>query len=204
MSSVAAIPPKPTVFPVPPMPVYRFTVEQYHNMIERGIFTENDRVELLEGWITPKMTHNPPHDCCVLLAQTELLDRLPTDCVLRVQSAITTRDSEPEPDLAIARGPARRYARAHPKPADISLLIEVADATLEADRNEKGRLYARARIVAYWIINLIDEQIEVYTEPRGGRSPAYRQRNDYGIRDSIPLILNGKDLGRIRVRELIP
>ncbi|HEY7310167.1 MAG TPA: Uma2 family endonuclease [Gemmataceae bacterium] len=204
MSSIAAISPKPAVIPVPLKPVYRFTVEQYHRMIDQGIFTENDRVELLEGWIRPKMTHNPPHDCSVLLGQTELLARLSPDWIVRVQSSITTRDSEPEPDLVVARGPARRYARAHPKRSDIALLIEVADTTLEDDRTEKARLYARARIALYWIINLIDSQVEVYREPKSGRSPAYRQRSDYGIKDSVPLLIEGRNFGPIPVRDLLP
>jgi hypothetical protein len=173
-------------------------------MIEQGILTENDRVELREGWITPKMTHNPLHDCSVLLGQTELLARLSTDWIVRVQSAITTRDSEPEPDLVVARGPARRYARAHPRQDDIVLLVEVADTTLEDDRTEKARLYARARISPYWIINLIDAQVEVYREPKTGRSPAYRQRKDYGIKDSVPLLVEGHDFGLIAVRDLLP
>jgi Putative restriction endonuclease len=204
VSSLVAVSATSPVLPVSPLRLYRFTVEQYHRMIEQGILNENDRVELLEGWITAKMTHNPPHDCSVLLAQTELLARLSADWVVRVQSAITMRDSEPEPDLAVARGPGRRYARTHPRASDLALLVEVADTTLEADRTEKGRLYARSRIAVYWIINLIDSQVEVYTEPRAGRTPIYRQRKDYGIEDSVPLIITGKDLGAIAVRELLP
>lgn len=204
MSSIAAVSPKFAALPMPPMPVYRFTVRQYHRMIDQGILTEHDRVELLEGWITPKMTHNPPHDCSVLLTQTELLSRLSVDWIVRVQSAITTRDSEPEPDLVIARGPARRYARAHPKRDDIYLLIEVADTSLQDDRVVMSRLYARYRIAIYWIINLIESQVEVYTEPKTGRSPAYRQRKDYGIKDSVPLILEGRDFGLIPVKNLLP
>jgi Uma2 family endonuclease len=173
-------------------------------MIEQGILSENDRVELLEGWITPKMTHNPPHDCAVLLGQTELLARLSTDWIVRVQSAITTRGSEPEPDLVIARGPARRYARSHPRRDDIALLIEVADTSLQEDRVIKARLYARMRIPAYWIINLVEGQVEVYTEPKTGRSPAFRQRMDYGIKDSVPLSIEGHDFGLIPVKNLLP
>ncbi len=204
MSTVAPVSRRTTATSLPPRPVYRFTVEQYHRMIEQGILSEHDRVELLEGWITPKRTHNPPHDCSVLLGQTELLARLPADWIVRVQSAITTRDSEPEPDLVVARGPARRYARAHPKRDDIALLIEVADTTLQEDRDEKARLYARARIATYWIINLIERRVEVYTEPKTGRSPAYRQRKDYGIKDSVPLVIAGRDFGLIPVKELLP
>jgi hypothetical protein len=204
MSSVATVSRKPTLIPIPSRSFYRFTVEQYHRMIEEGILNENDRVELLDGWITTKMTHNPPHDCCVELTQTQLLARLTADWIVRVQSAITMRGSEPEPDLLVARGPSRRYARAHPRSADIALLIEVAEATLEADRTEKGPLYARSRITDYWIINLVDSQIEVYTEPRGGKSPAYRLRKDYNIKDSVPLVICGRHLGDILVREMLP
>lgn len=204
MSSAASAARKMIEIPWTPRPDYRFTVEQYHRMIEQGILGENDRVELLEGRIIPKMTHNPPHDCSVLLGQTELLSRLSSDWIVRVQSAITIRDSEPEPDLVVARGPARRFARAHPKRDDIALLIEVAETTLQDDRGEKGRLYACNRIVAYWIINLIESQVEVYTDPKAGRSPAYRQRRNYSLAESVPLLIAGQEFGSIPVRDLLP
>jgi Uma2 family endonuclease len=188
----------------PPLPPYRFTVEQYHRMIEADVLSENDRVELLDGWILPKMTHKPPHDVAVSLAQVELMPRMPAGWVLRIQSAVTTAESEPEPDAVVARGPARRYVRAHPRPRDIGLLVEVADATLGYDRGFKGRLYARNRIPVYWIINIRESRVEVCTEPRGGRAPAYRQRVDYGMKESVPLILDGREVGRIAVRDLLP
>jgi hypothetical protein len=184
--------------------VYRFTVGQYHHLIKAGVLGEDDRVELIEGMLTAKLTHNPPHDCAVSLAQAELLSRLPRGWILRVQSAITLSDSEPEPDLVIARGPTRRYARSHPKPRDIALAVEVADATLEADRTDKLRVYARARIAVYWILNLIDEAVEVYSEPRGGKAPVYGRREDHAKKDSVPLTLAGRALGSIRVRDLLP
>jgi Uma2 family endonuclease len=173
-------------------------------MITAGVLGENDRVELLEGWIVPKMTHNPRHDGTVFLVQTQLLARLPAGWVLRVQSAITTQDSEPEPDLAVASGPGRRYVRFHPRPKDLALVVEVADATLVEDREVKGRLYARARIPYYWLVNLVASVIEVYTEPRAGKAPAYRQRQDYGKADALPLVLKGSLLGTIPVRDLLP
>lgn len=124
--------------PVPAGPLYRFSVEQYHRMIEAGVLTEDDRAELLEGVVTYKMTHNPPHDATISLLQSELLKRLPDEWVLRIQSAITLADSEPEPDLAGARGPARRYLRAHPGPRDLPLLIEVAETTLLQESGDEG------------------------------------------------------------------
>jgi Uma2 family endonuclease len=118
--------------------------------------------------------------------------------------AIQTADSQPEPDLAIVKGPAGRYEARHPKPSEIALLIEVADTTLLDDRNLKGRLYARARLPVYWIINLVERKVEVYTQPRGGKAPAYRERRDYGREESVPLILVGHPMGLIPVRDLLP
>jgi Uma2 family endonuclease len=185
---------------------YRFTVGQYHRMIATGVLTENDRVELIEGQIVPKMTHNPPHDASVDLTQTAIAAVLPEGWRVRVQSAITltTAGSEPEPDVAVVRGPARRYNRSHPRPRDIALLVEVADATLPYDRTTKHRLYARARIPVYWIVNLIDSCVEVYTLPRAGQSPAYRQREDYSANEAVPVILEGREIARLLVQELLP
>jgi Uma2 family endonuclease len=201
---MATVVPSPErVTQAPPLPMYRFTVEQYHRMIENGVFGDS-RVELIEGWIVQKMTHNPPHDGTVLLVQTELLKRLPAEWVLRVQSAITLSDSEPEPDLAVAVGPARRYVRTHPRPRDLALLVEVADTILDEDRGVKQRLYARNRVHCYWIVNLNDLVVEVYTGPRGGRSPGYRERHDYGPDDSVPLTIDGQELAPIPVRDMLP
>jgi Uma2 family endonuclease len=186
------------------MSAHRFTVEQYHRMIETGLLTEDERVELLEGLIVDKMPHNPPHDGSILLAQTQLLSHLPGGWVLRIQSAITLADSEPEPDLVVAQGPSRRYVDHHPSPREIALLIEVADSTLADDRDTKGRVYARARLPVYWIVNLVDFRLEVYTRPRAGKAPAYRQRRDFGIEELVPLVIAGEEVARVPVRELLP
>ncbi len=187
-----------------PLPMHRFTVEQYHRMIDANVLGENDRVELLEGWIVEKMTHNPPHDGTILLVQTELLKVLPATHVLRVQSAITLADSEPEPDLAVAQGPMRRYLEEHPGPRDLALVVEVAGVTLHEDRGIKQRVYARARIPIYWIVNILDGIVQVYTNPRAGKAPAYRQRQDLGGKDTIPLVIDGKEVARIAVRDILP
>ncbi len=182
----------------------RFSVAEYHKLIEIGILTEDDNLELLEGYLVHKMSRNPPHDAALQLIQ-ELLPRLlPADWCLRMQSAITLSSSEPEPDGAVVRGNARSYS-SHPGPADIGLVIEVADATLSGDRIDKGRIYARAGIACYWIVNLVDRQVEVYTAPSGlSASPAYAQRQDLHPGDDIPLTLNGVVAASIPVRELLP
>ena len=202
MATAALLRPPTQMKSVPTL--YRFSVAQYHRMIRAGILTEDDRVELLEGLIVDKMPHNPPHDGTLTRIQRRLARQLPENWLLRVQCAITLKTSEPEPDLAIVKGPEEVYFTRHPQPHDIALLIEVADTSLEGDRQDKGPTYARARIPVYWIVNLIGRQIEVYTEPKGGKAPAYRQRKDYAIEDSVPLLINGEGLGLIPVRELVP
>jgi Putative restriction endonuclease len=188
----------------PPLPVHRFTVDQYHRMIGAGVLTGDDRVELLEGWIVTKMPHNPRHDGVVSIVHRKLRAVLPAEWIVRIQSAITLADSEPEPDLAIARGPEERYLAAHPGSNDLALVIEVSDSTLESDRVNKARLYARARIAMYWIINLPEGKVEVRTRPRAGKAPAYHQRRDYAAGETVPLVIAGTVIGSIAVRDLLP
>ncbi len=198
-------PPTWNTFELPPFPVRRFTVAEYHHMVQTGLLTEDEPVELLEGWIVPKVPRNTRHDVTLDLAQEVIRHKLPARWRIRIQSAITTDDSEPEPDLAIVLGPANRYLGHHPGAQDIAALIEVADTSLTHDRKEKGRVYARASVPIYWIINLVDSQVEVYTDPSGPvPAPNYRQRRDYGVNDSVPLVIGGQEIGQIAVRELLP
>jgi Uma2 family endonuclease len=202
-----AIATQPTAnnFAVPPFPVRRWTVAEYHQLIQIGVFAHDEQFELLEGWIVPKMSRNPPHDVALDKAQEVIRHNLPAGWRLRVQSAITTGDSEPEPDLAAVLGPAERYLDHHPGPTEIGTLIEVAESSLAQDRVEKGRIYARAKIPVYWIINLVDRRIEVYTDPTGpDRMPCYRQRQDYGANQSVPLCIEGRVVAQLPVQELLP
>src|SRR4051794_25827791 len=95
---------------------YQLTVDQYHRMIDAGVFRSEDRVELLEGWLVKKVTRNPPHESAISLTEGELLSLLPATCFARIQGSITLSDSEPEPDLAVVLGPRRRYDDHHPRP----------------------------------------------------------------------------------------
>src|SRR5215471_5476439 len=108
-------------------PPHRFTVEQYERMTELGLLTAADRVELLEGIIVDKMTQHPPHSVAVDLAREHLEPLLPPDYRIRDQKPVRLAGSEPEPDLAVVLGPVKRYARRHPGPQDIALVVEVAD-----------------------------------------------------------------------------
>jgi Uma2 family endonuclease len=184
--------------------MHSFTVAEYHQMIRHGILKEDDNVELLEGFVVKKMAHNPPHDAAITRIQRRFGRVLSDDWVIRIQCAVTMKDSEPEPDVVVANGPEESYDTRHPGPADIFLLVEVSDSSLEEDRDVKGPLYARAKIPIYWVVNLPNRQIEVYTQPRGGKSPAYKQRQVYGIDATVPLVLGTQVIAHLPVRELIP
>jgi Uma2 family endonuclease len=190
---------------VPTEPILRITVEQYHDMIKKGILAEDAPVELLEGWLVPKMSKNPPHLVATVLTRSALDQLLSEGFYVQVQDPVTTDDSEPEPDIGVVRGKPRDFSQRLPRPADMGLVIEVSESSLTRDRTIKKRIFARAQIPVYWIINLVDRQLEVYTDPSGpGDQPDYRQRRDYGPADLVPVVLDGKEIGRLPVRDLLP
>ena len=189
----------------PPLPLRRFTVDEYHRLIREGIIKDIERTELLDGWIVSKMTGNPPHDVSLDKSQEALRSCLPAGWRLRVQSAISLSGSEPEPDIAVVAGPADRYLAGHPQPPDIAALIEISDSSLEEDRGAKLPIYARARIPVYWIVNLVEAKVEVYTDPTGPDSnPRYLTHRDFGIEDVVPFVIGGAPVGGIPVKDLLP
>ncbi len=183
----------------------RFSVPEYHRLTEIGVLTEDDNLELIEGYLVLKMSRNPPHDGTIQLVSDTTGSALPAGWCVRIQSAVTLADSEPEPDIVVARGTKRTYLVCHPGPADIGTLIEVADSTLAGDRLDKGRIYARAKVPIYWIVNLIDRQIEVHEQPSGPTAaPAYAKVTTYRIGDQIPLVLDGNPVANFAVQDLLP
>lgn len=190
---------------VPADPIWRLSVQQYHHMIRSGILTDTDAVELLEGWLIAKMPKNPTHRVTTRLTQTALERVAPAGWYVDTQEPITLEDSEPEPDVTVVRGDPRHYLDRHPGPQDLALVTEVAEATLQRDRTTKARLYAEARIPIYWIINLLERQVEVHSDPSGpAEHPEYGQRHVYGPSEAIPVVIEGHEVGRIPVRELLP
>jgi hypothetical protein len=173
-------------------------------MIRTGILTEEEPLELLEGWIAIKMARNPEHDLTLERVDAALRSRLPAGWRIRIQCAITTDDSEPEPDLAVVRGPIPAQAGTHPRPQNVGLLVEVADSSLDHDRTAKARTYARAAIPIYWIVNLPERQVEVYTDPTGPDTwPVYRTRRDHAASDTVPFVLDGREIAHIPVSEML-
>jgi Uma2 family endonuclease len=144
----------------------RFTIEEYHQLIELGFLKEGDRIELIRGELIQMVAKGTPHTVCgsILCRQ---LDRLLGDrAVIRGQDPITLpNQSEPEPDVAIAQGKDEDYLAHHPYPEDIFLVVEISDSTLDYDQTKKLELYAEAGIANYWIVNLNARQLEGYSQP---------------------------------------
>lgn len=152
---------------------HRFTVTEYDRMLEHGILTEDDRVELIRGEIVQKMVIGSLHAGCVNRLTRLMNQSVHEGFIVTSQNPIRLEDSEPEPDLCVCRYRDDFYSEAHPAAEDILLIVEVADSTLEFDRTIKRDLYAEAGIPEYWIVNLPDRCLEVFRSPLGG---AYQQK----------------------------
>lgn len=144
----------------------RFSVDRYERMVEAGILTEDDRVELVSGEIVEMTPIDPAHAHAVDALTLLLVEGVRRQAVVRVQHPVRLPpDSEPEPDVALARSKAEGYHRRHPEPPDILLVVEVARTSLLYDRNVKSLLYARHGIPEAWLVDLAGWRIEVQREP---------------------------------------
>lgn len=182
-----------------------FTPEQYHKLIDSGVIQEGEPVELLEGYLVEKPMRNPPHDGALTRLTYRLPPRLPPGWVTRIQCAVSLADSEPEPDGAVVRGDDTSYDARLPTASDFGVVVEVSDSSLAFDRRDKGRIYARAGIPVYWVVNIPDRRVEVYTDPDpAANPPAYRTRTDHTTGDAVPLFLDGQAAGGVPVSDLLP
>lgn len=149
-----------------------FTADEYHRMAQAGILCEDDRVELLDGEIVEMVPIGPGHAACVDRVNRLLSERLGRRAIVRVQNPVRLGErSEPQPDLALLAPRPDFYASAHPGPADVLLIIEVAETSADLDRQIKVPLYARAGIREVWLVDLAARAVEVYREasPQGYR-----------------------------------
>lgn len=200
MSATTQFPPS-----LPPGPVRRFTVDEYHRMIETGVLTDGEPYELLEGWIVSKMAHNPRHAGAIQRTARRLSPVVPAGWVVRIQLPISLSDSEPEPDVAVVVDDGVDYTRRHPGPADVALIVEVANTSLAFDRSVTARIYARAGIPAYWVVNVVDRRVEAFTDPDStAEEPAYRSRRDVPPGETLPLVLGGATVAELPAVDLLP
>jgi Uma2 family endonuclease len=192
---------QPVVAPLASPDVYRMTVDEYERMAGAGVLND-DRIELIGGLLVKKMTQNPPHPWAVEAAHDQLGPVLPQGWFIREEKPVRIPEfDEPEPDLAVIRGTRDDFRRRHPEPKDIALLVEIADHSLDRDRGEKRAAYARGRIPVYWIVNLVDRQVEVFSRPS---ARGYRSSRVYKPGEEIPVVIAGAVVGRIPVAAILP
>ena len=174
-------------------------------MLESGIIARDEKLELLDGYLVLKMGQSNAHRGAVLRLAANLPPRLPAGWLVMTQMPVSVGIMDPEPDGSVVRGALADYDARDVVEADFGIVIEVSDSTLGMDRVAKGRLYARAGIAVYWIVNLADKQIEVYADPDTvAEPPVYRTRTDYRPGDAVPVVLDGVAAGMIAVSELVP
>jgi Uma2 family endonuclease len=184
--------------------LWRCSVEKYRQMVRTGIIGPDDRVELLDGLIVEKMTKSPRH-CLVARRLRDALERyIPKGWHVDSQDPVTLPTSEPEPDATVVRGEPEDYENHRPGPADVPLVAEVSDSSLSHDRKFKKSMYAAARIAVYWVVNLIDRCVEVYSSPSGSLSePDYVATKVFGVEERVPLVLDGRTVAEIPVAEIL-
>ena len=154
-------------WPTETLAVRRFSLSEYHQLVNMGFFEPNERLELIYGLLSPMSPIQPRHAAAVTQLTTLLYQQIGGQCIIRNQSPITlsTTESEPEPDLVLAQLQTDNYASGHPEPDEILLVVEVSDSTLRYDQEVKSKLYAEAGIQTYWIVNLQTDQLECYQDP---------------------------------------
>ncbi len=203
-----APPPTPTAPPPVPDPapasstdapprLLRWTRAQYEQAIDAGVFGEDDRVELITGHVVEMSPQNAAHATTVTLIDYALRTAMPSSSFARVQLPLAlSADSAPEPDIAVVEGTPADFVEAHPDTA--LLVVEVSSRSLAFDRGEKQGVYARAEIPTYWIANLMEGVLEVYSDPAGGR---YRTVRTLEAGDAVAVA--GTD-ATLPVRDLLP
>jgi Uma2 family endonuclease len=170
-----------------------FTVAEYRRMVEAGILSEEDRVELIDGEVFEMSPIGNRHAACVGVLTRVLTLLLQHVALVWVQNPIRLDNySEPQPDLVVLKPRPDFYRKSLPTPEDVLLVIEVSDTTLEYDRKVKVPLYARAGIPEAWVVNLPDERLEVYADPANG---AYQSITSYERGDE----LQSRSLAALRV-----
>jgi hypothetical protein len=161
-----------------------------------------ERVELIDGFIVERDKMDPPHVFASEALRRQLDRLVPVGWFVREDKPIRVHTAyEPLPDLAIVRGTFTSYLKRHPNPADVATVIEIADSTVAKDQSEKLVNYAKGGIACYWIVNLVDRRVEVYAGPRRG---GYKKPRIFKPGQSVPVVIDGTEVGRIAVADILP
>jgi Uma2 family endonuclease len=181
------------------LPLYRMTVDEYERI---GGLLDDERVELIDGYLVRKLPKEPERCYSTHRVREGLERRLPSGWTWHQYGPVRIPlYNEPEPDVSIVRGSDEDYRHRHAGPADVGLVVEVSMATLDLDRGLKLAVYATADLPIYWIVNLVERQVEVYTGPGPG---AYQSRVDYKPGQVVPAVIDGQHLGEIAVDDILP
>jgi Uma2 family endonuclease len=179
--------------------VYRMDIDEFDRVAD---LLKAERVELIDGFIVERGAMDPPHVRSSEKLRRELDRLLGRGWFVREDKPVQVhRNYEPLPDFAVVQGDPDTYENRHPSPADVAMVIEISDSTLSKDRGEKRVNYARGGISVYWIVNLIDRQVEVYTSPS---SDSYSSCIIFKPGQFIPVVIDGVDVGQIAVTEILP
>ncbi len=190
---------RPTVSSPSP---HRITVDEYERIIEAGALEDPSRVELIDGYMVDKMGKNAAHRWTTKEVLKALDSRLPAGWTSQKEEPVRIPPyDEPEPDVSVVRGSDADYRHRIPTAADVALLVEVSDSTLSQDRGKKLSAYAKGRIPVYWIVNLVDRQVEVFSRP--GKT-GYRSHKTYASGEQVPVTIGGRKLPPIAVDDLLP
>lgn len=147
----------------------RFRVEDFRKMTQAGILPEESGWEIIDGYLIDKMTIGSKHAGTVKRLDEIIRDRIGKAVIVSIQDPIHLDDyNEPEPDVALLKRRSDFYAQSHPSPQDVLLLVEVFDSTIEYDREIKKVIYAKAGIREFWLVNLLNNTVEVYSQPKNG------------------------------------
>ena len=187
-----------------PLTLRRWTRVEYERLVDLGVF-QCEPVELIGGQLVVAEPQGSPHATAVGAADDALRAVLPPGWIVRAQMPVALDDeSAPEPDLAIVPGARADYRASHP--ARPALAVEVADSSLDFDRERKGSLYARAGVQDYWVVNLIDRVLEVYRDPGPDPSAPYGWRYRSVTTVAPPAVVAPLALPstRIAVADLLP
>jgi Uma2 family endonuclease len=184
----------------PPPP--RITVEEYERIGASDALEDPTRVELIDGYVVAKMRKSPGHCFATNRARKSLESRLPPGWTWWQQEPVPIPPyDEPEPDVSIVRGCDADYMHRFPTTDEVAMVVEVSDLSLSRDRGPKLAAYARGKIPVYWIVNLVDRHVEVYSRPTKG---GYNSREVFLPGQQIPVKIGGQVLAPIAVDDILP
>jgi Uma2 family endonuclease len=182
--------------------LYRFTVYEFERIADS---LDDDQVELIDGYIVGRGEMKPSHVLATELLRGCIQPMLPSGPFVREDKPVRIPDfDEPRPDIAVVRGDPKVYAHRHPGPEDVSFLVEVSDTTLARDRGEKWLNDARSGIPVYWIVNLVEHQVEVYTNPTAAGYGSRLVYAQFVAASLAPVVIDGIEVGQIAVSDIFP